>query len=483
MAWPDAPILGLATVVVACLTVWGFVSGRRRAIVSRQAASRLATASSLPTQHGLYVAMWAALPALVVVFGLGVIAAGLAAHSAATKELTDRFGELSPAELRDLWREVERVAAGEVSPQSVEPAIVAAGRVFESTHFWLRSLVAGLAMGLSFVLMVWARGRVAADFRARERVEAAVKRLLLGASAVAVLTTFGIVASLLGETLRFFFQLPSDWWRVWAWETRVPAQEFFFGLQWSPQEAVREGQVGQTGAFGMIPLIYGTLYITLIAMLVAAPIGIYSAIYLSEYAGPRTRAWFKPILEVLAGIPTVVYGFFALLTVGPFIRELAELAGLDARNQSALAAGLVMGVMIIPFVSSLSDDVINAAPQSLRDGALALGATKSEMVRQVILPAALPGVMAALLLAISRAVGETMIVVMAAGQAANLSPNPLDSLTTITVQITKFFTGDQEFSGAKTLSAFALGLVLFTLTLIMNIIALTIVRRYREKYE
>jgi phosphate transport system permease protein len=247
--------------------------------------------------------------------------------------------------------------------------------------------------------------------------------------------------------------------------------------------AIRSDQVGSSGAFGAVPLFAGTLLITVIAMLVAAPIGLFSAVYLAEYADRRVRAVAKPVLEILAGIPTVVYGFFAALTVAPLIRAAGETLGLDASSESALAAGLVMGVMIIPFVSSLSDDVINAVPQALRDGSYGLGATRSETIKQVILPAALPGIVGGLLLAVSRAIGETMIVVMAAGLSANLTANPLESVTTVTVQIVTLLVGDQEFDSPKTLAAFALGLVLFVVTLSLNIIALQVVRKYREQYE
>jgi phosphate transport system permease protein len=333
----------------------------------------------------------------------------------------------------------------------------------------LKWAVAAVVSGLGVAGYLFARRQIAIDFGARNQVERVIQGGLIVCSAIAILTTFGIVFSLLWESLRFF--------------EKVPVWEFLFGLQWSPQTALRAEQVGQSGAFGAVPLFYGTFFITLIAMAVAAPIGLYSAIFLSEYASPRARALIKPMLEILAGVPTVVYGFFAFLTVGPAIRAAAAFLGLDAPTQSALAAGLVMGVMIIPFVSSLSDDVINAVPQTLRDGAYALGATKSETVRHVVMPAALPGVVGALLLAISRAVGETMIVVMAAGRAANMPINPLESVTTITVQIVSLLTGDQEFESAKTLSAFALGLVLFIVTLAMNIVALRVVQKYREKYE
>ena len=247
--------------------------------------------------------------------------------------------------------------------------------------------------------------------------------------------------------------------------------------------AMREDQVGSSGAFGAIPLFTGTLLISFIAMMVAVPVGLMSAVYLSEYASNRVRGIAKPLLEVLAGIPTVVYGFFAALTVAPLLRGAGTSLGLDVASESALAAGLVMGVMIIPLVSSLSDDVINAVPQSMRDGAYGLGATKSETIRKVIFPAALPGIVGGILLAVSRALGETMIVVMAAGLAANLTANPLEAVTTVTVQIVTLLTGDQEFDSAKTLAAFALGLVMFAITLCLNIVALRIVRKYREQYE
>ncbi len=293
--------------------------------------------------------------------------------------------------------------------------------------------------------------------------------MLWSAAALAILVTIGIVFSLLFETIRFF--------------EKVPMGEFLFGTNWSPQTAIRADQVGAEGSFGAIPLINGTLLISFIAMIVATPLGLASAIYLSEYASKRARDWIKPTLEILAGIPTVVYGFFAALTVAPFIRMTGGQFGLEIASESALAAGLVMGIMIVPLISSLSDDVINAVPQSLRDASLGLGATHSETVRRVILPAALPGISGALLLATSRAIGETMIVVMAAGLAAKLTLNPLEAVTTITAQIVALLTGDQEFDSAKTLSAFALGLLLFILTLCLNITAQWVVRKYREQYD
>lgn len=304
----------------------------------------------------------------------------------------------------------------------------------------------------------------------RRLTEGAIGAVLITCAAVAVLTTLGIVLSLAAEALRFFDAVP-----VW---------EFLFGTQWSPQIAMRSDQVAASGAFGALPLFAGTILIMLIAMAVAAPVGLFSAIYLSEYAGPAVRAWVKPLLEVLAGVPTVVYGFFAALTVGPLFRAFFNAIGFeDVQNQMALTAGVVMGIMLIPFVSSLSDDIINAVPQTLRDGSYAMGATKSETVKKVVLPAALPGIMAAMLLAVSRAVGETMIVTMAAGLQAKLTANPLDTVTTVTVQIVTLLTGDQEFDSPKTLAAFGLGLTLFLVTLTLNVVALRIVQKYREQYD
>jgi len=313
------------------------------------------------------------------------------------------------------------------------------------------------------------RGLIGSAFRARQRVERIVTWIMIVCSTIAILTTFGIVFSLLFEALRFF--------------SRVPPTEFFFGTNWEPQIPIREGQVAASGAFGAIPVFTGTLLIAAIAMVVAIPIGLLSAIYLTEYAWPRFRATVKPIMEILAGVPTVVYGFFAILVVAPALREAGVWIGLDVAPNSAIAAGAVMGIMIIPFVSSLSDDAINAVPQTMRDGSYAMGATKGETISKVLLPAALPGIMGGILLAVSRAIGETMIVVMAAGLIANLTANPFEAVTTVTVQIVTLLIGDVAFDNPKTLSAFALGLVLFVVTLILNVIALRIVKKYREKYE
>jgi len=327
-------------------------------------------------------------------------------------------------------------------------------------------LVAALAAAVGIGLAIF---RLNPQYRARNHIERQLRRVLILCAAVSVAITVAIVGSVLFESLRFF--------------DKVPVMDFLFGTQWSPQTALRADQGASGGSFGAVPVFLGTLLITLIAMCVAAPLGLLSAIYLSEYAGPKTRHWVKPLLEILAGVPTVVYGYFAVVTFAPFLRSTGATMGLDVAAESALAAGIVMGVMIIPFVMSLSDDVMNAVPNAMREASLGLGATRSETIRKVVIPAALPGIMGALLLAVSRGIGETMIVVMAAGLVANLTANPLDAVTTVTAQIVVLLTGDQEFDSAKTLAAFALSLTLFAITLVLNVIALMIVKKYREQYE
>tara|TARA_R110000868_G_scaffold120773_5_gene320647 strand:- start:13940 stop:15640 length:1701 start_codon:yes stop_codon:yes gene_type:complete len=402
---------------------------------------------------------------VVAEIGAAAAAAGATDRALAGYELTQ-----APRERRQLFlSDSNRIANGELASRD-SSQLRAAAAAISRYHSILKFSAAALAVLVGMLGLYLTRARISSQFRARNNVERLITIALLISSILAILTTVGIVLSLLFESLRFF--------------SSVPVFDFLFGLQWSPQIAIRADQVGQSGAFGAVPLFAGTAMITVIAMLVAVPIGLLSAIYLSEYAGPRFRQTAKPVLEILAGVPTVVYGFFALLAVGPAIRTLFSALGFESVvTQSALSAGLVMGVMIIPFISSLSDDVINAVPQSLRDGSFAMGATRSETITQIVMPAALPGIVGAVLLAVSRAVGETMIVVMAAGQGANLTANPLESVTTITVQIVMLLTGDQEFDSPKTLSAFALGLVLFVMTLIMNVIALRVVQKYREKYD
>jgi phosphate transport system permease protein len=327
-------------------------------------------------------------------------------------------------------------------------------------------------LGLGAILAVaifLARRTVAADFRARQRVERIILGLLVFCSVVAIFTTAGIFFSLLFETLRFF--------------QMVPVTEFLFGTNWEPQIPIREDQIAAEGAFGWLPVLLGTVVIMVVALVVAVPIGLFSAIYLNEFASKRMRAVAKPLLEILAGIPTVVYGFFAILVVAPAIRSFGQAMGLDVSPNTALAAGGVMGIMLIPFISSFTDDALSAVPRSLRDGALALGATRGETMLNVLFPAAIPGIVGGVLLAVSRAIGETMIVVMAAGLIARMTINPLDSVTTVTVQIVTLLIGDTAFDNPKTLAAFALGMMLFLVTLAINVLALRIVRKYREIYD
>ena len=456
--------LPVAAVLLA-LSALAYGAGRKRALQS--AGGRRAALHSLPGYSGAWLALWTGAPALLLLLAWGL--AGNALTMALLHlALPDSVRDLPVEKLQLFLRNARALADGGAASET-SAALQAAAHSYARIERLLTAGVLILSALLSAGGFVYARRRIGKAFRARNHVERVILAVLALSAAIAILTTFGIVLSLLGESLRFFRE--------------VSPLEFLFGLHWSPQTALRADQVGQSGSFGAVPLFAGTFLITVIAMAVAAPVGLFVAIYLSEYARSKTRQLVKPVLEILAGVPTVVYGFFALLTVGPFIRRLAETIGLGAQTQSALAAGLVMGIMIIPFVSSLSDDVINAVPQALRDGSYAMGATHAETVRNVVFPAALPGIMGALLLAVSRAIGETMIVVMAAGQSANLTANPLQPVTTVTVQIVTLLTGDQEFDSAKTLSAFALGLVLFMITLGLNIIALRVVQKYRERYD
>jgi phosphate transport system permease protein len=403
----------------------------------------------------LFIAWTALAPKLIEAQGLAQLPAAM--------QPTD---DLSRATIA---RELQNVTAGGILADQASPEIKRAAETMQWLNVASGWALLGAGLALAGIGFLWSASRLSPQFRARNIVERVVMWALVGCSVVAILTTVGIVLSVLFETLVFF--------------SKYPWYDFLFGTQWSPQIAMRSDQVGQSGAFGFLPLFVGTMLIMVIAMLVAGPIGLFAAIYMAEYASPRFRATAKPVLEILAGVPTVVFGFFAALTVAPFIRDLGASLGLNVASESALAAGLVMGVMIIPFVSSLSDDVINAVPQSLRDGSYAMGATRSETIKKVVLPAALSGIVSAMMLAISRAVGETMIVVMAAGLAGNLTFNPLEAVTTITVQIKTLLVGDQEFDSVKTLSAFALGFVLFFFTLTLNMIALRIVERYREQYD
>jgi len=454
--------------VLVVLTVASFFMGRKRshAVVSGQGGARML--HSLPKHYGYMAALWALLPALLVLaFWLAFESTILA--RLVLSELPPAVKQMPATEQGLYFNQIVSYARGSSDAVQLDASQVAAAdhyRTLVSSSGAIKALLVFLVALLGAGL---ALRRIRPALRARNHVEDIFKWILFACSFLAVLTTLGIVLSVLFEAIRFF-QI-------------IPLADFLFGLEWSPQMAIRAEQVGASGSFGLIPLLVGTLLISAVAMVIAVPVGLMSAIYLSEYASEGFRAIAKPVLEILAGVPTVVYGFFAALTVAPFIRTLGESFGLDVASESALAAGLVMGIMIIPFVLSLSDDILNAVPDTLREASLGMGATMSETIRNVLLPAALPGIVGGILLAVSRAIGETMIVVMAAGLSAKLSINPLEAVTTITVQIVTLLVGDQEFDSPKTLAAFALGLVLFFVTLMLNIIALYVVRKYREQYE
>ena len=453
---------------LAALTIAAYWIGRSRSIAIVGGARGMRELHSLPGHYGLLAALWCGLPALLI-FAVWMMFQDQVLTHLVLANMPANLRGLPPSELGLALNDMRNVIAGNVQPAALSAPIAAAAAEYLQLRDTSRAALAAVLLAVGVIAILVVRSRIRRELRARNQFEALVEGLLLLSSTIAVLTTIGIILSVLFEALRFF--------------RMVPVTEFLFGTQWSPQMAIRADQVGSSGAFGAVPLFTGTALISLIAMVVAAPIGLFSAIYLAEYAAPKARKVIKPLLEVLAGVPTVVYGFFAALTVGPALRVWGQSLGLTVASESALSAGLVMGVMIIPFVSSLADDMLSAVPQSLRDGAYALGATKSETIRQVVMRAALPGIVGGLLLAVSRAVGETMIVVMAAGLAANLTANPLEAVTTVTVQIVTLLVGDQEFDSPKTLAAFALGLVLFLVTLAFNIAALHIVRKYREQYE
>ncbi|MDJ0612408.1 MAG: phosphate ABC transporter permease subunit PstC [Rhizobiaceae bacterium] len=458
----------VGTLMVAAFLAFGI--GRSRALTVCQ--NNVSALHSRPTYHGWFLVICSVVPALILVLIWSAFS-GRIMDGMVTSNFASEFADLSLPQVQAVLRDAKALAFGGIVGFKDDLKINASELYvsLQGTSDLYMAIAAAILVLVGFYLSYF---RIRLEFRTRHYVESFVRSLLAICSLVAIFTTIGIILSLIFESIRFF--------------ERVPLFDFLFGYHWSPQSAF-ESAGGTTLAddnsriFGAIPLFTGTFLITFIAIAVAAPFGLMSAIYMSDYAGPTFRAYAKPALEVLAGIPTVAYGFFAALTIAPAIRGWGESIGLSVSSESALAAGLVMGIMIIPFVLSLSDDVINAVPQSLRDGSYAMGATKSETIRKVVLPAALPGIVAALLLAISRAVGETMIVVMAAGLAANLTINPLEAVTTVTVQIVTLLQGDQEFNSAKTLAAFALGLVLFAITLCLNVIALRVVRKYREQYD
>ena len=472
--------------LLALLGSAAFVFARRRAVASVGGDAR--RLHSLPIYYGLNGLLTALVPALLVLAIWLVVQPLLLERVISARFPADAVPEGSTIGL--VMSDVRRVAdaldagpgvGGDLTTEEVGDLIAQRGtalgtplndEVLASAREWQgRRATLNIAMWVAVILLAvggaaWALRATHGEFRARNTVERGTLVLLIAAASIAVLTTVGIVLSMLFETVNFFSQ--------------YPASEFFFSTNWAPSFSGRGG----ASELGILPLLWGTLYISLIALVVAVPIGLFSAIYLSEYAGPRFRSFAKPLIEILAGIPTIVYGLFALITVGPLIRDaIASPLGLGNSASSVMTAGLVMGIMLIPFVSSLSDDIINAVPQAMRDGSFGLGATHSETIRQVILPAALPGIVGAVLLAASRAIGETMIVVLGAGAAARLSLNPFEAMTTVTVKIVSQLTGDTDFASPETLVAFALGLTLFVITLGLNVLALWIVRTYREQYE
>jgi phosphate transport system permease protein len=452
---------------------------------------------SLPSYYGYNVALFLAIPSLVLLSIWLVVQpafienriSGLIPQTAISDDTTRSLvmsdvrrvaegldvavaqGAMTADEARTIRTEFGNVrerlgAVGVALGSDVDGPILRAAQQYRALSGTLNWVMTAMVLAVGAAGLAFAYVRTDKDFRARNAVESVILGLLILASTIAILTTFGIVFSMLFETRNFFTQY--EW------------TNFFFGTVWDPSFSGRGG----LSEFGLIPLLWGTLYISFIALTVAVPVGLFAAIYMSEYASPRFRSFAKPVIEVLAGIPTIVYGLFALITVGPFLRDfIAEPLGLGTSSSSVMTAGLVMGIMLIPFVSSLSDDIINAVPQAMRDGSFALGATHSETIRQVVVPAALPGIVGAVLLATSRAIGETMIVVLGAGAAAKLDLNPFEAMTTVTVKIVSQLTGDTDFSSPETLVAFALGLTLFVMTLGLNVLALYIVRKYREQYE
>ena len=453
-------VAGLLLVLLGVAYQSGWARGR--ALV----ASGGVKVHSRPQYHASLTAIWTMIPALVILGLWGLFGTGILRAYVIAQLPVDVVAALDAPGLDAVLRRVQALATGYGVAGGVEPFEQSAAEALRSFQFLTFFGVVVLAALAGFGALLYARSRISARARARNAVERAVGVLLVACSAVAILTTAGIVASLLGEALHFFqFVHPLD---------------FFLGTVWAPDNA---GGAANPGKYGLLPLLAGTLMITVIAMLVAVPVGLMAAIYLSQYAPRRLRAVAKPIIEILAGIPTIVFGFFALVTVGPFLRDLGGMVGLNVNATSALTAGIVMGIMIIPFVSSLSDDILSQVPGSLRDGAYGLGATQSETIRNVLLPAALPGIVGAFLLAVSRAIGETMIVVLAAGNSPVLRGNPFEPIATITVSIVNQLTGDTDFAGPQSLVGFALGLTLFVITLGLNIFALYIVRRFREQYE
>jgi phosphate transport system permease protein len=461
-------MFGISALAIIAVAVLAYHSGRNRALAF--APINGVARHSLPSYHGLYSALWTLIVGMIALI-VATVLADVFLNRSIVGQIPDDIRTLPQIQQDRVIEDAKAIAQERiVSPalsERVDEVRRQLAQYYASGSTLYGWAVSALSILLAFGAFYFTNRQLATRFRARNNTEWIVRTGLLICATLAILTTVGIVLSLIGETLRFFSQ--------------IPLHKFLFGTHWSPLSGVFQGKLNPQSV-GAVPLFAGTLLITFIAMMVAVPIGLMAAIYLSDYASNLTRSWAKPLLELLAGIPTVVYGFFAAITVAPFIRDLGESMGLDVASESALAAGVVMGIMIIPFISSLSDDVINAVPQALREGSYGLGATKAETITKVVLPAALPGIVSAVLLGVSRAIGETMIVVMAAGQSANLTYNPLEAVTTVTVQIVALITGDTEADTAAG-PAFALGFTLFCVTLFFNVVALRVVQRYRQKYD
>ena len=455
-------------ITLIALLIFSYFIGHKRSIAVSSLDKGRRNLHSRPHYYGYMVAIWAGIPALLILMLWSAFNSSIVT-SLTVSGLPDSIQAESRDTLGLIINEIKNLAVSGQIAEETDPVKRDAAFHYQRLQgiSTLAKTVVVFVAALLGMLLAWRL--IKPEFRARNKVETVIRWAMIVCASIAILSTVGIVFSVLFESIRFF--------------ESVPPTDFLFGTKWSPQTSIRSDQVGSSGSFGAIPLFVGTLLISAIALVIAVPLGLMSAIYLSEYASKRVRTFAKPTLEILAGIPTVVYGFFAALTVAPFLRDIGESVGLSVASESALAAGLVMGIMIIPFVSSLSDDVITAVPQAMRDGSYGMGATKSETIRQVVIPAALPGIVGGVLLAASRAIGETMIVVMAAGLSAKLTINPLEAVTTVTVQIVTLLTGDQEFDSPKTLAAFALGLGLFVITLLLNVVALHIIRKYREQYE
>jgi len=455
----------LAFLVLFAAVVVGYALNRAAAagIKSRQSQMH-----SLVGFHGAYAALLVGLPGIVLILFWLIAQGPLIERSVMAGLPTAATAGLDSGALALVLAEITSIARGQIFGTPEEWKLAAAETLNARNASASMALVVVVGL-LSAALVAFARSRVSAEFRARHGVERIILGLMVFCSTIAIFTTVGIVLSLIFESIKFF--------------RMVPLHEFLFGLRWEPQIAIRSDQVAGQGAFGVIPVILGSVVIMMIALVVAVPIGLLSAIYLNEFASPRARNIIKPVLEVLAGVPTIVYGFFAILVVAPFLRSSGAAMGMDISPNTALAAGVCMAIMLIPFISSFSDDALSAVPRALSDGSLALGATRGETMLKVLFPAAIPGIVGGVLLAVSRAIGETMIVVMAAGIIAKLTINPLDTVTTVTVQIVTLLIGDTEFDNPKTLAAFALGMLLFVITLGINILALRIVRKYRELYD